>query len=146
MIEPGKSEGLLFSCIQCGRCCRRNGIVALTAQEMETISAFLGLPPDEGLRRYATRQEGRLVLRDGPRGECILYEWATARCRVYPVRPEQCRKYPFWPSILQSREKWEEEAKRCPGIGKGKPSVSATTPVGSGEEGRNDLPRNDLKP
>ncbi|NLH94625.1 MAG: YkgJ family cysteine cluster protein [Synergistaceae bacterium] len=146
MTEPYKSEGLLFSCIQCGRCCRRNGIVVLTPQEMEKISAFLGLSSDEGLRCYATRQEGRLVLRDGPRGECIFYEWATARCKVYLVRPHQCRQYPFWPSILKNRENWEEERKLCPGIGEWKPSASGRGPVVSREEERNDLPRNNLKP
>jgi Fe-S-cluster containining protein len=122
MNEPLQKEGLLFSCIQCGRCCRRTGFVILTEQEMEKISVFLGLSPEEGLRCYATRHEGRFALRDGPRGECIFYDWETARCRVYPVRPEQCRNYPFWPSLLKSRADWEKEARFCPGIGQKKPS------------------------
>jgi hypothetical protein len=31
----------------------------------------------------------------------------------------QCRLYPFWPELVESRAAWKEEAKLCPGIGKG---------------------------
>jgi Fe-S-cluster containining protein len=41
-------------------------------------------------------------------------------CSVYEGRPRQCRTYPFWMSILESEERWEEEKKSCPGIGKGR--------------------------
>jgi hypothetical protein len=27
--------------------------------------------------------------------------------------------YPFWPELVESRAAWKEEAKECPGIGKG---------------------------
>ncbi len=101
---------------------------------MERIANALGLTFEEGLRRYAIVQEGRLTLKDGPRGECILYDWDTARCRIYPVRPDQCRVYPFWPSILESPEKWEEEGKMCPGIGPLQRPVLDFAPQVKGEE------------
>ncbi|NLI95541.1 MAG: YkgJ family cysteine cluster protein [Synergistaceae bacterium] len=124
----------MFSCLQCGRCCRRAGIVFLTRGEMERITTALGLTFEEGVRRYGIVEEGRLTLKDGSRGECIFYDWDTARCRIYPVRPDQCRVYPFWPSILESPEKWEEEGKMCPGIRSVQRPVPDFTPRIQGEK------------
>jgi hypothetical protein len=36
------------------------------------------------------------------------------------VRPIQCKTYPFWNHILQSKQTWISEKRRCQGIGKGK--------------------------
>jgi len=35
------------------------------------------------------------------------------------VRPQQCRTYPFWPEIVETRGAWQEEARRCEGMGRG---------------------------
>ena len=40
-------------------------------------------------------------------------------CSIHPVKPTQCRTYPYWPSLVESRALWAQEAKFCPGIGKG---------------------------
>lgn len=117
--EPWYANGLLFTCMRCGRCCRRPGIVVLTAQEMGRIAIFLEIPAEEFFRRFVSMRGGRLVLKDGPKGECTFYDWDTGLCRVYACRPAQCRTYPFWPSVVGSREAWEGEAAFCPGIGRG---------------------------
>jgi hypothetical protein len=31
----------------------------------------------------------------------------------------QCRLYPFWPELVEYRDVWEHEARKCPGIGQG---------------------------
>ncbi|MCF0238710.1 MAG: YkgJ family cysteine cluster protein, partial [Sphaerochaetaceae bacterium] len=41
-------------------------------------------------------------------------------CKVYESRPRQCETYPFWSHVLESEETWNEEAKHCPGINKGR--------------------------
>ena len=40
-------------------------------------------------------------------------------CVVHPVKPVQCRVYPFWPELVEYRDLWEEEARKCPGINRG---------------------------
>ncbi len=40
-------------------------------------------------------------------------------CSIHPAKPTQCRVYPFWPELVEDRKAWKEEAKSCPGIGKG---------------------------
>lgn len=118
MNEPWYASGLLFTCMHCGRCCRRPGIVALTAEEVRLVAEFLSLPPDF-FWSFVSGNGDSLVLKEGSRGECIFYDWDKALCHIYPCRPAQCRKYPFWPSLLGMREAWERESTFCPGIGQG---------------------------
>lgn len=119
MSEPWYSDGLLFSCIQCGRCCRRPGIVRITVEELKSVAEFLSLSPEDFFWGFVSRKGDSLVLKDGSRGECIFYDWYKGLCLIYPCRPAQCRKYPFWPSLLGTREAWERELSFCPGIGQG---------------------------
>ena len=44
---------------------------------------------------------------------------SEAGCSIHPAKPTQCRTYPFWPELVESRAAWTEEAKMCPGIGRG---------------------------
>lgn len=42
-------------------------------------------------------------------GACIFLD-PVGKCGIYDVRPVQCSTYPFWPSLLNRKEEWEEEA------------------------------------
>ncbi len=50
--------------------------------------------------------------RDGLQFQCT-------RCGVYPDRPRQCRSWPFWRSVIDSEQRWKEEARECPGMNQG---------------------------
>jgi hypothetical protein len=63
--------------------------------------------------RDVKRSGGRF----GASYDCVF--WGEGGCEVYENRPIQCSSYPFWASILESEEAWLEEARSCPGIGKG---------------------------
>ncbi|HQB07393.1 MAG TPA: hypothetical protein PK712_06015, partial [Rectinema sp.] len=60
-------------------------------------------------------------------------------CSVYPARPVQCKTYPFWETILENEQSWIEEAKYCPGIGKG-PLISSNTILDAFLERRQNTP------
>ena len=69
-------------------------------------------------RKFLRRVGEALSLIEKPNGECIF--WDSARgCKVYAHRPDQCRSFPFWPEVLESREAWEAQAVRCPGMNTG---------------------------
>lgn len=117
--EPWYSSGLFFTCMRCGRCCRRQGVVKLVPGELDEIAGYLGIPSLDYVRYFLTDSQGNTYLRDGSRGECIFLDWESGMCRVYPRRPDQCRRYPFWPSIIESPSAWLKEGRFCPGIGTG---------------------------
>lgn len=118
--EPWYSSGLLFTCVHCGRCCRRQGVVRLAPGELADIAGHLGLSNHDYLRYFVTDREGNTYIRDGSKGECVFLDWESGVCRVYAYRPDQCRRYPFWPSITESPSAWQNEGRFCPGIGRGK--------------------------
>lgn len=130
------SQGLRFSCTQCGNCCTGSpGYVCFHYDELVAMAGHLGIEPDVFLLRYA-RREGdgwslREVERDGQYDCVFLKEDAkTGRrgCSIYSVRPTQCRTWPFWPDNLRSRRAWAAAAKRtpCPGMAQGGPAGEGT--------------------
>lgn len=119
-IGPWYREGLRFECTRCGNCCGgAPGNVRVSDAEIETLALRTGLRDEEFRAVYTRRlRGGDLSLRERRDGSCVLY--ASERgCTVYADRPRQCRTWPFWRSVVRSPERWAEEARDCPGIGRG---------------------------
>jgi Fe-S-cluster containining protein len=114
-------NGLRFSCIGCGRCCRGEpGAIFITPAEESAISCYLGISTEDFGKRFKTSRWKAPSLKEKKNGECIFYQAENARCSVYPVRPLQCRLFPFWPVLLSSEEEWEKAAEDCPGMNSGR--------------------------
>lgn len=118
--SPWYSDGLKFTCTQCGNCCTGDpGVVWVYDQDIEAIAEFLDKPVGE-IRLFHTRQVGnRLSLTEFANGDCTFFDPLTRGCRIYPVRPTQCRTWPFWKSNLESEAAWAETCRTCPGAGSG---------------------------
>jgi uncharacterized protein len=116
--------GLRFECTRCSRCCRHEpGYVFLSAVDLERLVDRLRMTEREVLDRYCRTVEivgvRRISLREHDNFDCIFWESGT-ECTVYEARPLQCRAFPFWPANLGSIAEWQEAARRCPGIGRGR--------------------------
>ncbi len=117
--KPWYAEGLRFACTQCGACCNGAGTVRVSDEEIGALARLLDLS-DEQLRAMYTRRlrGGEVSLRESRAKACVF--WDPERgCRVYAARPRQCRTWPFWRAVVHSRERWEEEARDCPGMNQG---------------------------
>ncbi|MCK6439791.1 MAG: YkgJ family cysteine cluster protein [Planctomycetes bacterium] len=120
MPEPWYSDGLKFKCegVSCGDCCSGRwgtGYVWVNRAEMERIANHLGIGFDEFTRNYVRGVGNRFSLIEKRNLDCVFYVEGKG-CSVYEARPNQCRTYPFWPSNIESKAAWEEEADACPGI------------------------------
>jgi Fe-S-cluster containining protein len=116
-------DGLQYACegAACGDCCSGrlgSGHVWMSVDEMQRLADHLDLPFDTFTRRYLRQVGQRYSLIEKPNLDCVFYVEGTG-CSVYEARPDICRGYPFWPKVIASRESWEAEAARCPGIGCG---------------------------
>lgn len=116
-------DGLRFSCTRCSRCCRHTpGYVFLSARDLARIARALGIDAVEARHRYCRTVPiggfSRVSLQEKSNLDCVF--WTPAGCSIYDARPLQCRSFPFWSSNLASRERWEEQAAACPGIGRGR--------------------------
>jgi uncharacterized protein len=119
MSEPWYSEGLRFTCTQCGNCCTgAPGYVWLNDAEIAALAEFRGENVTEFLALHTRLAHRGRTLRERVNGDCVFYD-ASVGCTVYPVRPRQCRTWPFWESATGTRERWEHTCNICPGSGQG---------------------------
>ncbi len=111
------SEGLSFTCAQCGTCCTgAPGVVAMTLAEVSALAAFLDMDEDAVRTRYLLPHGKAFRVREHAGGDCIFYKEG---CSIYAARPMQCRTYPFWFKNMRSHEAWLKTCGQCPGIGSG---------------------------
>lgn len=101
--EPDLSR---FVCTKCGACCRWEGSVLLTNEDLPRLAEFLGISEEEFVIKYTELAPNRRSLRliDPPDMTCIFLE--EDRCVAYEARPQQCRDFPH---------KWRV-SEGCPGL------------------------------
>lgn len=125
-----KIEEIGFSCLMCGKCCRRafgDNTVLLIPKEIQLIADHTGIEPNE-ITTPATSDDtelmdlidakgrthtfGWMLLRKN-NGDCNFIEDAdiSNRCKIHNVRPMLCRTYPFY---IQEMELHVSE---CEGVG-----------------------------
>ena len=124
-----KIEEIGFSCLMCGKCCRRefgDNRVLLIPQEIQVISDHTTLEAHE-IATPATSGEpdSDLIDIDGKihtfgwmlarkiNGDCNFIEDAKAsnKCKIHDVRPMLCRTYPFYMQDM------ELNVSECEGLG-----------------------------
>ena len=90
-----RDPALVFACTGCGQCCRWEGHVLLTGDDIRRLARALAVPEHDFIQRYTGLASNRrqLTLLDGTDGACIFLE--GNRCAVYAARPAQCRAFPF---------------------------------------------------
>ena len=117
--EPWYSDGLKFTCTQCGKCCTgAPGYVWVNDDEIAALARHRGEQLREFVAAYTRAARGKRTLREKANGDCVFWE-AGRGCTVYPVRPRQCRTWPFWKSNVETPEAWDRAVEICPGSGEG---------------------------
>jgi Fe-S-cluster containining protein len=114
--SPGKELNAsdIFQCRQCGDCCRGFGGTLLTERDVQVISDYLEMAPDDFIRTSCIESDFGLVLAQGDDGYCRFAE--NALCRIHPVKPRMCRAWPFIGGVLRDPGNWQIMAGACPGI------------------------------
>ena len=107
------------SCKECsGLCCKGEGYVFVSRDEMEKIAHFLGMDVErfEALYTRKALYGKRVTLATisccGDK-RCVFLD-KNNRCEIYSVRPDQCRRFPFWDSLRKKSK--EELCSVCKGI------------------------------
>ena len=126
-------EGLRFECQPgCTKCCDRDGSVYISENDLLRIADHLGLTPAAFEAKYVYRTTYQLRLRKPRNRQCEFLK-PNEGCTIHAVKPAQCRLYPFWPELVEYRDIWEHEKRKCPGIGQG-PLVQIGTAMETAEE------------
>lgn len=87
----------LFECKRCGACCKWEGPVRVSQEEINAIAGFLNIEPGEFIRDHTVLTPDRksLSLMEKPDGSCVYYDDAEKACIINPVKPAQCSAFPF---------------------------------------------------
>ena len=86
-----------FECKRCGACCKWEGPVRVSFEEIQAIAEFLRLDPQEFIRTRTILAPDRksLSLTENPDGSCAYYDDGRKICIINPVKPKQCSAFPF---------------------------------------------------
>jgi Fe-S-cluster containining protein len=111
-------DDLRFECVAgCTNCCRVQGWVYVTEDDIRNAAVFLKLPLAEFESKYVVRSKYTTRLRKPKGAQCHFLK--ESGCGIHPVKPVQCRLFPFWPELVENRENWNDAGHNCPGIGRG---------------------------
>ena len=80
----------VYDCCECGNCCKLYDIL-LDKNDIERISAYLGLPENDFIEKYLAADGENYKIKDKP---CCFLD-ADGKCRIYEVRPTVCRDFPY---------------------------------------------------
>jgi Fe-S-cluster containining protein len=86
-----------FQCHRCGNCCRGDGFVVMTADDLARAADLLAMSTDEFLAAYCRRQpDGEIHLIDqaDPLRSCIFLR-PDNLCRIHAAKPAQCQGFPM---------------------------------------------------
>lgn len=98
-----------FQCRRCGKCCRWEGPVRVTQEEISAIAAYLSLPEEVFIRDHTVLAYDRksLSLKEKPDGSCAWLNETDNACLLQSVKPAQCRNFPAewnfpgWDSVCE---------------------------------------------
>lgn len=85
----------------------------LTAKDQERLRAHFGLSLEAFLKEMAETRGGKVLLRTGADGFCLLFDEG---CSAHQARPDICRAWPFFKGNLEDASSWEMIQEYCPGI------------------------------
>ena len=85
----------LYVCTGCGKCCRWPGYVRVTESEVDKISDFLGISPEDFVATYTklTKDRRGLTIVEREDGACRFLN-DDESCMIQPVKPQQCVDFP----------------------------------------------------
>jgi hypothetical protein len=103
----------LFTCRQCGDCCRGYGGTRVSPGDIAAIAAFVGLSERALVDTCCQASGTSTILAQHPSGYCIFWD---GLCTIHPVKPRMCRRWPFIDSVLVDPVNWLIMAGFCPGM------------------------------
>jgi Fe-S-cluster containining protein len=109
-----------LKCERCGKCCTLSSPISLEPQDVERLSAHLGISIKKTIRKYAdtvevSGQQAWAIKKTSP---CIFLDQSSNLCKIHPARPIICRAFPFLSPRTVGGEPWPEWCPTAEGLSK----------------------------
>ena len=105
----------VFTCRQCGQCCRGEGGIVLDQIDRQRLCTRFGMDEQAFLNLYAELRNGKTSLRTGPDGNCVFFHHAQG-CTVHADKPHVCQAWPFFRGNMVDAESLAMAKDFCSGI------------------------------
>jgi Fe-S-cluster containining protein len=103
----------IFTCQNCGECCKGYGGTYLSPKDVKAIAAFANKKLDAFIADYCEMSGGKPVLTQAESGYCIFWD---GNCNIHSIKPRMCRAWPYIESVLHDVGNWHIMAASCPGM------------------------------
>lgn len=98
-----KNVILDFSCKGCGICCKEEGYVFFSSDDISRASRFLSVTPVNFIKEYLKYNENLgyyiEVLKSVP---CLFLDDKN-HCKIHEAKPWQCKTFPYWEEYMDKR-------------------------------------------
>jgi uncharacterized protein len=103
-----------FKCVHCGHCCRNEGIVHFTDNEITDIADFIGITPREFKERFLSFSSIGYAHHVMQGEQCIFLK--NNLCAINSVKPRQCSSFPYWKEYIGKDGNLKDFNRHCSGI------------------------------
>ena len=88
-------NSITFSCRKCGNCCRAEGYVRVTKDELDAIALALGVEREFLVGEFTRLHPDRmgLSLTERQDGSCVFLQ-SDCRCAIHEEKPRHCLDFP----------------------------------------------------
>jgi uncharacterized protein len=104
----------IFKCTRCGHCCRNEGVVLFSDNEIINISEFLGINPRMFKEQFLTFSSSGYTHHVSHGKQCVFLE--NNLCSINSVKPKQCKSFPYWKEYIDTDGKLKNFNRTCMGI------------------------------
>jgi len=102
-----------FTCARCGKCCRDEGIVFFSPDEIRRASEYLNIGERDFIERFLFYTSGGYAHRVKKDSACVFLN--NNVCSINGVKPEQCESFPYWSQYVASDGTLENFDRECRG-------------------------------
>lgn len=91
-----KNDILEFSCIGCGLCCKENGYVYFSLEDIKKASEYLNINPLVFINKYLKHSYSlEYHIKVDEENRCPFLD-EKDKCIIHDAKPKQCHTYPYW--------------------------------------------------
>lgn len=107
-----------FNCKGCGLCCREEGFVFFSLEDISRASRLLSLTAIAFIQKYLKYSEELLYYVEvTDRNPCIFLD-KNNKCLIHQSKPKQCKTFPYWKEYTDKNGNVLKDkfSRQCPGV------------------------------
>jgi hypothetical protein len=107
-----------FNCTMCGKCCREEGFVFFSRNDIRRAAKHLGMTQKSFCAEYLILTSDGYALSVTKKNPCTFL--SKNGCIINKSKPKQCATFPYWNEYIGKEGELVNFDRPCPGVKKSK--------------------------